>query len=90
MVAAGWVDEVSSLLERFDPEAPAFQAIGYRQIAGFLRGRSSLEDAVRDTISATRRFAKRQLTWFRKQDDVEWFSALDPERCVRDILHSQQ
>lgn len=86
MVDAGWVEEVSVLLERFDADSPAFQAIGYRQIAGFLQGRSSLEEAVEDTITATRRFAKRQLTWFRRQRDVEWFSALEMERCINDIL----
>ena len=85
MVEAGWVAEVAGLLDRFDRRAPAFQAIGYRQIADSLAGKWSLDEAVRDTIAATRRFAKRQLTWFRKQSGVRWFSAEDLEHCLAEI-----
>ena len=63
----------------------SFQAIGYRQIADSLAGKWSLDEAVRDTIAATRRFAKRQLTWFRKQSGVRWFSAEDLEHCLAEI-----
>jgi tRNA dimethylallyltransferase len=78
MLAQGWVEEVRDLLDRgVDPEAPAFQAIGYRQMVRFVRGEQSLDEAVADTVQATRRFAKRQLTWFRNEADVRW---LDPRQ----------
>jgi len=73
MVAAGWVEEVSRLLEGGGrPEWPAFQAIGYRQVVRHIRGEWSLEEALEDAARETRRFAKRQLTWFRKETDVVW------------------
>ena len=75
MFEAGWIDEVRELIERgISPESPAFQAIGYRQIAGYLRGLMNREEAMVDIARSTRRFAKRQLTWFRKEKKVCWFS----------------
>ena len=78
MVQKGWVEEVASLLSRgLSPGLPAFQAIGYRQLAQYLEGTWSLDRAIAETIRATRRFAKRQETWFRKETDITWFSAQD-------------
>lgn len=93
MIEAGWVGEVEQLLNRgWSPRDPAFQAIGYRELAAHLAGEVSLEEATEETIRATRRFAKRQLTWFRKERDVSWFSAEDPEaasQAIRSFLARQ-
>jgi len=88
MIAAGWKDEVAGLLRRgLSADLPAFQAIGYRQIVRHLEGEASLEQAVAEIVKDTRRFAKRQETWFRKEPDVTWFSALeDTERCIAGVL----
>lgn len=76
MVEAGWVTEVRELLASgIASDAPAFQAIGYRQIADHVLGRISLQDAVERTIIATRQYAKRQITWFRREPDVVWHPA---------------
>jgi tRNA dimethylallyltransferase len=75
MIGAGWVEEVSRLLSTgLDPSLPAFQAIGYSQIARYLRGRGTLEEALSATLLATRRYAKRQLTWFRRDSEIHWVS----------------
>lgn len=87
MLESGWVDEVKTLLQSgVDPGVPAFQAIGYRQIVRHVQGEWSLSAAMEDTIRATRRYAKRQVTWFRKEDDVRWISASDPEQGMRSWL----
>ena len=87
MVELGWVEEVARLLARgLDPGLPAFQAIGYRQIVRHLEGEWSLEQAIGETVKATRRFAKRQETWFRREPDVTWFSAQDFNRRIFLIL----
>jgi tRNA dimethylallyltransferase len=79
MVAMGWVGEVERLLKAgWDAGLPAFQAIGYRQLAQHVRGEIGLDRAVEETIRATRRYAKRQVTWFRREPDVVWFEADDP------------
>ena len=76
MLADGWVDEVRRLLTSgLSPSAPAFQAIGYRELAGHLAGEATLEEATERIVRATRQYAKRQLTWFRRQAAVRWFPA---------------
>jgi tRNA dimethylallyltransferase len=66
MFECGLISEVKGLLELgFDPESPAFQAIGYRQITDYLGGRIGLDEARHMTKQATRRLAKRQLGWLR-------------------------
>jgi tRNA dimethylallyltransferase len=87
MVAAGWVAEVQRLLATGqDPDLSSFQAIGYRQLAQYLRGEASLDRALDETVRATRRFAKRQSTWFRREPDVIWFRADDPNETLGRVL----
>ncbi len=87
MIQAGWLGEVEDLLDRgLDPELPPFQAIGYRELVAHLGGETSLEEAVSSTIRATCRFAKRQMTWFRKEREVVWFSMEDPADCRKQVL----
>ncbi|HYU35886.1 MAG TPA: tRNA (adenosine(37)-N6)-dimethylallyltransferase MiaA [Thermoanaerobaculia bacterium] len=83
MVEKGWVEEVSLLLSRgLSPDLPAFQAIGYRQLVQYLEGTWSLDRAIAETIRSTRRFAKRQETWFRKEPHIAWFSAQENNRLL--------
>ncbi len=78
MFARGLVDEVRALRERgVKPDAPPFRALGYRHVLSFLGGEISLEDAKSMTKLETRRYAKRQMTWFRKTAGVAWFSPDD-------------
>ncbi|MGC8863342.1 MAG: tRNA (adenosine(37)-N6)-dimethylallyltransferase MiaA [Armatimonadota bacterium] len=73
MIAAGLVDEVSALLSRgVNPDLPSMQGLGYKEIAGYLSGNYGIEDAVALLKKNTRRFAKRQLTWFRADPRVRW------------------
>jgi tRNA dimethylallyltransferase len=92
MLEQGWVREVAGLLDRWgDSSLPAFQAIGYRQLVLHVKGEWSLERAIRETIQATRRFAKRQETWFRKEPDVTWLATQDLESRVAGVLeHVEQ
>jgi tRNA dimethylallyltransferase len=82
MFAAGLMDEARAAATR--PEAPNIKvlgALGYRQACAALRGEISEEEAIRQTQSATRRYAKRQMTWFRREPHVTWFAGFgdDPE-----------
>ncbi|HEX6204094.1 MAG TPA: tRNA (adenosine(37)-N6)-dimethylallyltransferase MiaA [Thermoanaerobaculia bacterium] len=91
MLARGWVEEVRGLLDRgVDAEAPAFQAIGYRQLVRFVRGEQGLEEAVEETVRATRRFAKRQLTWFRNEPEVRWFDPRQLSAGISEVLELVQ
>lgn len=73
----GLVSEVCDLLEKGYPAtAPPFQSHGYRQALDYLLGKISLQDAIRYAQAATRQYGKRQVTWFRKEPGIVWFSGL--------------
>jgi tRNA dimethylallyltransferase len=92
MFARGLVDETRGLLARgLEQNQTAMQAIGYRQVVEHLRGERDLAKTIELVKSRTRQFAKRQLTWFRRQLDPEWIE-LKPdeslEKCVRKICEA--
>ena len=73
MIDRGWVNEVSEILDRgYDDEVRAFSAIGYRFILKALEGKISLADAQLEIVRQTQKYAKRQMTWFRREEDVHW------------------
>lgn len=76
MVTAGLVDEVRDLMEAgFREGLTAPQAIGYKEIVEALEGRCTLDDAIGAIKQATRRYAKRQRTWFRRDGRIRWIDA---------------
>jgi tRNA dimethylallyltransferase len=75
MIVTGWVEEVRNLIAAGIPrDAKPFQFIGYSELRDHVDGRLSLESATRQIQQVTRRFAKRQITWFRREPGVHWFS----------------
>jgi tRNA dimethylallyltransferase len=73
MIEAGAAEEVGALLERrLDPALPVMRAIGVREIAPWLRGDVTLEEAIAAGQQSTRRYAKRQYTWFAHQPPANW------------------
>ena len=85
---AGLVEEVRTLLAQGIPaESNALGAHGYRRVVEFLQGKRTLESAIEQTKLDIRHYAKRQLTWFRREADVEWFEGFgeDPE-ILRSVL----
>ncbi len=92
MFRRGLVDETRELLKLgLEQNQTAMQAIGYRQVVEHLRGERSLVETIEHVKIRTRQFAKRQLTWFRRQLDAEWIE-LKPgeplEDAARKILES--
>jgi tRNA dimethylallyltransferase len=86
MFAAGFVEEVEALLARGLAEGrTANRAIGYREVMGHLAGDRTLAEAVEQTKTATRRFARRQDSWFRKGPRIVWVAHDDPDRVDRAV-----
>ncbi|WP_292602789.1 tRNA (adenosine(37)-N6)-dimethylallyltransferase MiaA [Nocardioides sp. REDSEA-S30_B4] len=84
MFAAGFVAEVARLLERGLAQGrTAGRAIGYPEVAAHLAGELSLDEARERTVVATRRFARRQDAWFRKDPRIRWVRFDDPDRVAR-------
>ena len=74
MLGQGWLEEVRRLTQRYPPDIKPLQALGYRHLVAVLTGSLSLAEAAEETKKETRRYAKRQLTWFRADPEVRWFS----------------
>ena len=78
MMAEGLVDEVATLMQRgIDTRMTSMQGLGYKEIAGFLSGDYDKEKAVELLKRNTRRFAKRQYTWFRQDTRIKWLNIDD-------------
>lgn len=73
MVSRGWVEEVRGLLAQgFLKESPAMSAIGYRELVDVVEGRLTLNEVVPSIKQATRNYIKRQITWFKRDERIEW------------------
>ncbi len=84
MLRQGLAEEVRGLLERgYHPELVSMQGIGYKELVPYCKGECTLDEAVMQLKTNTRRFAKRQLTWFRRQIDGLW---LDMGRENSDVM----
>ncbi len=90
MFAGGLLEETRNLLARPDAaRLKPLEALGYRQARAALKGVVSVEEAIRKTQAATRQYAKRQMTWFRREPGVEWFVGFgDDPAMARRVLES--
>ncbi|MDD5170050.1 MAG: tRNA (adenosine(37)-N6)-dimethylallyltransferase MiaA [Syntrophales bacterium] len=90
MMDAGLIDETRRLLALgYDENIRPMQSLGYRYVLAYLHGRMGVDEVIRLTARDTRRYAKRQGTWFRAETDIEWFSAIDSDmigKSVRNFL----
>lgn len=84
MIAQGLVDEVRGLLDSGVPaDAQAMKGLGYKELVPYLRGEYDLEKAVYEMKLGTRHYAKRQLTWMRREEDVCWVDSLQADAYDR-------
>ncbi len=93
MLERGWLEELKDLVARGIPvTAKPFEFIGYSQLRAHLAGEMNLPEAVAAIQQATRRYAKRQITWFRKEPGVTWFEGLgdDPEIASAVLRYLEQ
>ncbi len=87
MLNDGLVEEVKALLEDKVPAtAVSMQGLGYKEIVSYLKGECTLEEAVYILKRDTRHFAKRQITWFKREEDVLWLNRPDFEHSEEKIL----
>lgn len=86
MMSAGLVGEVRNVLPFRSHNA--LQTVGYQEIFSFLDGNCTLEQAVTDIKTHTRQYAKRQLTWFRKDPAIQWFDASETQQILQWVQES--
>lgn len=85
MMDQGLLDEVKSLYDRGIHDCQSIQAIGYKEIYDYFNGKTTLETAIEQLKQNSRRYAKRQLTWFRNKMDVKWYERIPDEDLGKKI-----
>jgi len=86
MIAQGLVEEVRQLTRMgYGAATPSLDAIGYREVLGFIDGRWTLESAITVARKRSRAYAKRQMTWFRHQPGITWIDARDADQATREV-----
>ena len=83
MIEAGLIDEVKTLLKKYNYFPTAMQGLGYKEVVDYLKGNTTKEEMIEKIKMETRRYAKRQLTWFRKYKNIIW---LDGQNDVQNNL----
>jgi tRNA dimethylallyltransferase len=84
MMAQGLQEEVAWLLKHgYAPELKSMQSLGYRHLVRYLTGRTGLAEAVATMKRDTRRYAKRQMTWFGRDPEIRWIHPVERERITR-------
>ncbi len=83
MIHCGLVEEARRIYDQYG-ETGALKAIGYKELVAHFKGETSLGEAVSLIKRNTRRFAKRQMTWFRRDERIEWF---DVRPCIEETIH---
>jgi len=90
MFEHGLIDEVRQILFRgVSGSAKPFESLGYKQALAVVRGELAYPDAVAHTQIETRRYAKRQMTWFRRERDVQWFPGFGDDADIKNAVHTQ-
>jgi len=83
MFKAGLVTETQALLHRYGDKARPFESLGYKQVVQFIRGDTDEATAIRAAQQAHRNYAKRQMTWFRREPDVVWLEGFGNDDAVQ-------
>ena len=75
MINDGLIDEVKNLIDKYDEIPTAMQGLGYKEVVEYFQGKYSKEDMIEKIKMESRRYAKRQLTWFRRNKNILWLDA---------------
>lgn len=86
MIENGLIDEVENIIEKYKEFPTAMQAIGYKEIVMYLKGELTKQEAIEKIKQESRRYAKRQITWFKKIENIKWIDGLkDKDKNIKFI-----
>ena len=89
MFRQGLLEEAEQILQAgYDPELKIFKTIGYRQAFALLRGEMSRAEAVDDLKRSTKRYAKQQITWFRKDKSIIWLESSSDFVTIQKLIEN--
>ena len=85
MIEQGLIEEVKKLLEKYNEFPTAMQGLGYKEVVEYLQGQTSKEEMIEKIKMETRRYAKRQITWFKKNKQTIWIGPKDLQKILDEI-----
>lgn len=89
MIKEGLIEETKRLLEKYDPSLPSMSGIGYKEIGDYLRGEISIREAVEQIKYRTHAYARRQLTWFRRDQRIKWVKSYkEAEKIITEWIRN--
>ena len=77
MIEKGLVDEVKSLISKYDKLPTAIQGLGYKEVVSYLNNEITYDEMIEKIKQESRHYAKRQLTWFKRNKETIWINGLD-------------
>ena len=86
MIKQGLIEEVKSILDKYNTFPTAMQGLGYKEVVQYLNGELTKEEMIEKVKQETRRYAKRQMTWFRKNKQTVWLDAENRQNNIKIIL----
>lgn len=86
MLESGLIEEVKLLINKYDKLPTAIQGLGYKEVVSYFNNEITYDEMVEKIKQETRRYAKRQLTWFRRNKDIVWLNGLDDRQNNIDII----
>ena len=90
MIENGLIDEVENIIEKYKEFPTAMQAIGYKEIVMYLKGELTKQEAIEKIKQESRRYAKRQITWFKKIENIKWIDGLKDKdeniKFIQDVI----
>ena len=89
MFESGLVEETRDLLKKYGDNALPLRSLGYKQAIQFLRGECELKQAVAAAQQAHRNYAKRQMTWFRREPDVFWLEGFGDQPAIQRVAREK-
>ena len=89
MVEQGLIQEVKNILQKYNKFPTAMQGLGYKEIVEYINGNLTKQEAIEKIQMETRRYAKRQLTWFRKNKEIYWLNGQSEVLDNIDIILKQ-
>ena len=86
MIEQGLVDEVRDIVKKYDKFPTAMQGLGYKEVVEYFDKKLTMDEMIQKIKQETRRYAKRQLTWFRKNKSIVWIDGLDDREKNLEII----
>ena len=85
MIQKGLIEEVENLLKKYNEFPTAMQGLGYKEVVEYLQGKVLKEDMIENIKRESRRYAKRQITWFKKNKQTIWIGPNDLQMILNEI-----